>query len=134
MFTFFVIASILMWIFEFATRISFCFKQEYKKYYSKLFEDGGIHRPYNWGISRQKNHDVYVVFKWFTIIFIIITILFGFSVCDIPSLIAIIAIPLLIVLPVGEIIGKDLCRISVKKQCKKFDIPFQTIQDSLPKF
>ena len=131
MFTCFVIGATLMWIFGFATSISFYFKQEYKRYYCKLFEEYGIHRPYKWGISRQKNHDVYVTFKWLTIIFMIVTISFGFSTCDIMSLIVIIAVPLLIV-PIGEIIGKDLCRISVKKQCKKFNIPFQTI-DSLPK-
>lgn len=127
MFTCFIIASILMWIFEFAARISYCFKEEYKKFYGKLFEEDGFHRPYKWGISRQTNHDVYVTFKRFAILFVIATILFGLSVCDILHLIVILALPQIIILPLGETIGKYLCRVSLRKQCKKFNIPFPKI-------
>jgi uncharacterized membrane protein YbaN (DUF454 family) len=123
-----------MWIFGFAARISFCFKEQYKRYYDNLFQENGFHKPYKWGLSRQKNHDVYVTFKWFTILFTILTILFGFFNCDILSLIVIVTLPLVIVLPLGEAIGKHLCKTLVKKECKKFQIPFSKIQNSLLKF
>lgn len=131
MFVFFVICATLMWIFGSVARISFCFKEEYKKYYSRLFEEDGFHRPYKWGISRQTNHDVYVKFKCFTWLFAFITIVFGVFVCDILPLIAIITVPLVIVLPLGETIGECLCRTSVKRQCKKFDIPYPKIQPEI---
>lgn len=125
MFTLFVITSILMWIFGLATRISFCFKEEYKKYYGKLFEEDGLHRPYQWSLSRQKNHNVYVGLKYLTCMFAVVSILLGVFVCDILHLIAIIALPLVIVLPLGKIIGKYLCRNSVRNQCRKFKIPIK---------
>ena len=132
MFIFFVICATLMWIFGFAARISFCFKEEYKKHYSNLFEEGGFHRPYNWGISRQTNHDIYVKFKCFTWLFAFVSIVSGVFVCDILPLIAIITVPFVIVLPLGETIGIHLCRILVRKQCKKFEIPYPKLQSELP--
>ncbi len=120
----FIVSSILLWIFAFAARISFCFKQKYKKYYGKLFEDDGVHKPYRWGLSRQENHNIYVTFRLFMVLFSIITVLFGVFTCDPLYLIVILTLPLVIVLPLGETIGKYLCKKSVKKQCRKFKIPF----------
>ena len=117
----FILFIVLAAVFLFITATCFSFKEEYKKHYKKLFEKNGIRRPLNWELSRQKNHDIYHACRWITILLLILAVIFG-MLYDFSLLLICIMISLIVILPIGIICGKYLCRYVVKKQCKKFNI------------
>lgn len=128
MITIFIISVTLMWLFGFLARVSYCFKEQYKRFYTELFEKQERVRPHKWRLSRQKNHDIFSIFRFFTFMFAGVALLFGaISYGDIMALIAIFTLPLLIVLPLGEAIGIYACNVSVKKECKKFKIQYKKL-------
>lgn len=120
-----VIVSIVLYlIFLFTASSFFGFKEEYKRCHNKLFRQNGFGRPSEWKLSRQKNHDIFNVFKWLTILAILSTfILSNGSAFPLICM----GIASVIILPLGIMYGKYRCKDSVKKQCEKFEIPYTQI-------
>jgi len=122
----FTIAFLLEWIAAFVVSATFKFKEEYKKYHDRIFESNNVTRPLNWGISRQKNHDRFVVFRCLAVILLLLAVAFGSCIDNLVVLFVLtFAIPILLPLPLGASFGKYLCRRAVKKECKKFGINFE---------
>ena len=119
----FVVFVIMEWIFSFLAAFSFEFRTEYKKYHSRLFERGNMFRPSKWGISRQRNKKRYEAFKWATILMLLFSLAYGCILDDALLLFALtIIVPLVITIPLGMFFGKRSCAVSVRKECKKFNI------------
>lgn len=130
----FIVSVILEWTACFALGASFKFKEEYKKYHTKLFDTNNSVRPFDWTISRQRNHDRYVLFKWLSVIFILIAVTIG---CNLDNLVIVfmltLALPPLIPFLLGKLAGKNLCKKSVEKECERFGMEFEKIWESLSK-
>ena len=122
----FVSILILEWVFMFFVAFFFRFKENYKDYYQKLFEQKRIVRPYGWDISRLRNHRRYEIFKWLTFAALILSLGYGTSALDDLFLLVILtlAIPLIIIMPLGTTVGRLSCKNAVKRECEKFSIPF----------
>ena len=132
----FVFSALLLlgWVFAFMTGVRYTFRKEYRKYRKNLFESGKNKRPHDWGISRPGNRSLFWLFFSLTIAFLLIATVCGISIHDIEILLMLtVAIPCAAFLPIGLLLGKDICRRSVKRQCELFGIQFEENEDLLQK-
>ena len=130
----FIMSVILEWTSCFAFGASLGFKEEYKKYHIKLFDTNNSIRPFDWTISRQRNHDRYILFKWLSVIFLLIAVTIGCNLDNIViALMLTLALPPLIPFPLGTSVGKYLSKKSVERECLKFGMEFEKIWESLSK-
>ncbi len=106
----------------------FSFKERYKKWYEKLFNEDG--KPSNWGFSRQTNHDRCALSEQTQLCFVIMFVVVSFlSLEDLTISLGVYVITLVmaIVVPVilGLHYGKRVCDKVIRKECKtcKISIP-----------
>ena len=119
-----IVSIVLELIFLFVASSSFGFKEEYKRHHNKLFRENCFGKPAGWKLSRQKNHDIFNVFKWLTVLAILLTVILSYG--SVFPLICI-GISLVTILPLGIMYGKYRCKNSVKKLCERFKIPYTQI-------
>ena len=121
-------------ILAFVTVITLCsyvcgycysFKEQYKKWYRKLFINNV--KPDHWSISRMRNHNRYIATLWALSISVIIFSIFVILHMEEPSVwtlaasLSCIAILSTVSYFIGRGAGKKACDKRVKKECKKFE-------------
>ena len=127
----FLALLLLGWTFAFMTGVRYTFRKEYRKYREILFESGKNKKPHDWGISRPGNYSLFWLCFWLAVIFLLLATACGIAIHDIEIVLMLtVAIPCAAFLPIGLLLGKDICRRSVQKQCNIFGIEFEEIKDS----
>ena len=113
---------------SYACGYSFSFKERYKKWYSKLFQNGA--KPTNWNLSRQTNHDRHKLIRRIrlaVIIVFLITSLLCLESMTISLWLYLIILAVVALLPeiLGAYCGKHRCDKKVDRECKRcnIDIP-----------
>ena len=103
----------------------FSFKERYKEWYKKLFEENG--KPSNWRFSRQTNHDRYTLSQriqlCLVIVFVVVSLL---SLEDITISFGAYFITLAVAVAVPEILGsycgERACNTAIRKECERCKI------------
>ena len=123
----FFVFMALLWCSVFVVGASYKFKEVYKKYHNTLFRKNVIARPCDWGISRQRNHNIHLTFKWLSILFLFLAVMFNTAIHSIIALCVLIVILPLLMFVLGMAFGKMWCHKRVKSQCKKFRISYKKV-------
>ncbi len=121
--TLFIVLSLVS---VFMAAASFGFKEKYKDYREKLFKQNQVNVPKKWGISRQRNHEVFSVLHWIAILSISFSVVLGVM-FNAQSFFIGVLVSLVVSLPLGIMFGKYICRVTVMKKCQKFNIPFEEV-------
>ena len=113
---------------SYACGYCYSFKEQYKKWYRKLFIDMHSTKPVQWSSSRMRNHNRYNTTLWALSLSIIAFFTFiAFHVEEISSLwipiasLFCTAILSIIAYYIGKSAGEKTCDKQVKKECKKFE-------------
>lgn len=126
--TFLFIVLAIIALSSFARGYLFGFKERYKKWHERLFKITA--RPSSWGMSRQTNHDRYVLAHWAQLVavtmFLVISLLCLDSI-TIPLWAYFLILATTATLPdiIGWLYGKVRCDKVVHKKCMEcgVDIP-----------
>ena len=104
----------------------FSFKERYKEWYSKLFQNGA--KPANWNLSRQTNHDRYKLVQRVRLTaifaFLVALLLCIESMSTISLGLYFVALVVATLLPkrLGRYCGKPICDKKVNRECKRCNI------------
>ena len=128
----FIVILIIGWVFTFLAAGRYQFKEDYKILIEKSVETyAGAWPPAGWKLSRYKNHIWYNIHKTIAIITTILATAFGSASKDdlLVVLFVTVMFPVCVLIPLGLVIGKKMCRRAVRKQCEECHVRFKEDND-----